>query len=126
MIETGSEKRARPVKRGDWRNRTSRLLVVPGGGEYRRYHGELQKVQESTIQYCYRNIRRAVHGPYPPAVRQFSSGQGKEWRVPTAQRSTYSTTPVLCLALASPLGKRPECPVPGSWNGMSTVSGGRW
>lgn len=39
-----------------WRleERTSCLLMVPGGGKHGNYHGEPQYVLDSTIQYSYR------------------------------------------------------------------------
>ena len=54
VIEAGREGRKREreaCKACRLEDRTTSLLMVPGGGKYRNYHGEPQYVLDSTIQY---------------------------------------------------------------------------
>lgn len=88
-------------------------------------------VVNSTIQYCYRNSLWTVHGSSFLVRRQFGLGQGEDGRVPTVQWSTYSTAPVLrlALALAPPLGQRPDARYREAGIDVHAASGGttvRW
>lgn len=91
------------VKREDWREgraASSWFLVVASKESTTASHIMYRIVLFSTATEAYAVQFMVILN------RHFSSGQGADRRVPTVERSTYSTVAVLGLVLATPLGQR--------------------
>lgn len=122
VMETGTEKKSEPVKRGDWRQERAAsfwFLVVASTEGTMESHRVYRIVLFSTATGTYA-AQLMVHIHRQSARGKERNGEFQRPSVVRIVQRRYS-----CLILASPFGKRPECPVPGSRNGMSTVSGGR-